>query len=307
MSTRLRVGLVLGGGGLSGMAFHAGVLTALSTLWDARTAEVIVGTSAGSMSTALMRAGFPPADYVARVTGSSMSSEGRRVLSGLGPRRPAARRGRVVPLPASPGLLRTAVRRPWRLPPAVWASAAMPAGSVPSDPSITAFTTLLPTWPAEVTWVVAVRLSDGARVVFGRDEYPPMGDAIAASTAIPGYFRPVLIGGQRFVDGGAWSMHSLDLLAGAGLDLVIVSAPMSTADQFAPEAGNLLRVPVRRQLDREAAKVRAAGTRVVIFQPDAALRRVMGSNAMDVTRRAPVARAVARHVSARLAADPLLP
>ena len=105
-----------------------------------------------------------------------------------------------------------------------------------------------------------------------------MGDAIAASTAIPGYFRPVLIGGQRFVDGGAWSMHSLDLLAGAGLDLVIVSAPMSTADLVAPEAGNLLRVPVRRQLDREVAKVRAAGTRVVTFQPDAALRHVMGSN-----------------------------
>ena len=213
----------------------------------------------------------------------------------------------MVPLPAAPGLLRTAVRRPWRLPPTVLGSAALPTGTVPIDPGITAFTTLLPTWPAEVTWVVAVRLSDGARVVFGRDEYPPMGDAIAASMAIPGYFRPVLIGGQRFVDGGAWSMHSLDLLAGAGLDLVIVSAPMSTADLVAAEAGTWCASPVRRQLDREAAKVRAAGTRVVIFQPDAALRRVMGSNTMDVTRRAPVALAVARHVSARLAADPLLP
>ena len=82
---------------MSGMAFHAGVLTALSEVWDARKAEVIVGTSAGSTSAALMRAGFPPADYVARVTGSSMSGEGRRVLSGLGPLRPAAPRGRVVP------------------------------------------------------------------------------------------------------------------------------------------------------------------------------------------------------------------
>ena len=116
-----------------------------------------------------------------------------------------------------------------------------------------------------------------------------------------------MIDGQRFVDGGAWSMHSLDLLAGAGLDLVIVSAPMSTTDLVAAEAGNLVRVAVRRQLDREAAKVRAGGTRVVIFQPDAALRRLMGANPMDVNRRAPVALAVARHVSARLAADPLLP
>ena len=85
----MRIGLVLGGGGVTGIAFHAGVLTALARVWDARTAEVIVGTSAGSLSTALMRAGFPPADYVPQVTGAAMSGEGQRVLSGLGPVGPA--------------------------------------------------------------------------------------------------------------------------------------------------------------------------------------------------------------------------
>jgi NTE family protein len=55
---------VLGAGGLTGTAFHAGVLTALAedAGWDARDAEVIVGTSAGSIGAALMRAGFPPRD-----------------------------------------------------------------------------------------------------------------------------------------------------------------------------------------------------------------------------------------------------
>lgn len=303
----MRIGLVLGGGGMSGIAFHAGVITALSGVWDARTAEAIVGTSAGSTSAALMRAGFPPADYVPRVTGAEMSGEGKRILSGLGAVGPQAPRTRGTLRPSAPGLLRAVGRRPRRLPPTVWGSAVLPSGTVPIDPGITAFTKLLPTWPAAQTWIVAVRLSDGSRVVFGRDQFPPMGDAVSASIAIPGYFKPVVIDGERFVDGGAWSMHSLDLLAGQGLDLAIVSAPMSTADLVAAEPGNLVRAAVRRQLDREAAKVRAAGTRVLIFQPDAALRRVMGINAMDVNRRAPVALAVSRHVSARLAAEPLFP
>ena len=42
---------MLGAGGAVGHAFHAGVLAALSdeTGWDAGDAEVIVGTSAGSL------------------------------------------------------------------------------------------------------------------------------------------------------------------------------------------------------------------------------------------------------------------
>lgn len=73
----MRIGLALGGGGLTGTAFHAGVLTALADHFDAREAKIIVGTSAGSTAAALMRSGFPPKDYVARVAGLPMSAEGR--------------------------------------------------------------------------------------------------------------------------------------------------------------------------------------------------------------------------------------
>ena len=54
-----RIGLVLGAGGVIGHAFHAGVLAALAddTGWDPRRADVIVGTSAGSIAGALLRAG----------------------------------------------------------------------------------------------------------------------------------------------------------------------------------------------------------------------------------------------------------
>src|SRR3954454_20457205 len=77
-----RIGLVLGAGGEVGHAFHAGVLAALAdvTGWDARDAEVVVGTSAGSLVGALVRAGVSGSDLVARVNGQELSEAGRLLL-----------------------------------------------------------------------------------------------------------------------------------------------------------------------------------------------------------------------------------
>src|SRR4051812_50070726 len=72
-----RVGLVLGAGGPVGHAFHSGVLAALAEGgWDARDAAVIVGTSIGAVTGALLRAGVSPADLHARATGRPMSEDG---------------------------------------------------------------------------------------------------------------------------------------------------------------------------------------------------------------------------------------
>jgi NTE family protein len=153
----------------------------------------------------------------------------------------------------------------------------------------------LPGWPDQPMWICAVSLSSGRRVVFGRDVQASVPDAVAASCALPGYFKPVTVGDERFVDGGAWSLLNLDLLAGLGLDLVVVSAPLSTTDWIAIDPGNALRVPARVQLEREAAHVRRSGTPVLVFQPDARLRRVMGIDAMDARQRPPVALATREH------------
>ena len=123
---------------------------------------------------------------------------------------------------------------------------------------------------------------------------------MAASCAVPGYFEPVLIDGRRFVDGGAYSLVSLDLLAGLGLDAVVVSAPLSTLDWVAADAGNALRLPARAQLEREAARVRRSGTRVVVVQPDARMRRIMGTNTMVAAKRPPVALAAPSFAGALL-------
>ncbi|MEZ5184433.1 MAG: patatin-like phospholipase family protein [Candidatus Nanopelagicales bacterium] len=293
----MRIGLALGGGGLTGTAFHAGVLTALADHFDAREADVIVGTSAGSTAAALMRSGFPPRDYVARVAGLPMSAEGEAILGSMPPLSdpgPPARRRRA---PASADLARAVARRPWRYRPGVALSALLPAGTRPVDPGARRLRALFDGWPEKPTWIVAVDLRTGRRVAFGRDAHADVGDAVAASCAVPGYFEPVAIGGRDYVDGGAYSMLSLDLLADQDLDVVIVSAPLSTSDWLAADPGNAPRAAMRAQLEREARKVRASGTRIVAVQPDAALRRIMGTNSMVVAKRAPVALATREYAT----------
>src|SRR5215217_8070859 len=79
----MRVGLVLGGGGLVGASWLIGALEALEseTGWSPSEADLIVGTSAGSVVGALMAEGIPPAFMNAYASGRALDemaeSEGR--------------------------------------------------------------------------------------------------------------------------------------------------------------------------------------------------------------------------------------
>ena len=302
MAAMPRIGVVLGAGGAVGHAFHAGVLAELAdaTGWDPRDAEVVVGTSAGSVVGALLRAGISAPDLAARATGAPLSPEGALLAARAGrpasiPSRPRFRVG-GLPRMASPGTFaRAAFPRFPLVRPGALAAAALPAGQVPTELVAAGLRPLFNSgWPDRELWVCAVRLGTGRLVVFGREgarEGVDVADAVAASCAIPAFFEPVEIAGVRYVDGGAHSPTNLDLLAGLGLDLVVVVSPMSVA-------GNRLRpsldLPARRMarlyLGREAARVRRAGTPVLAFQPAAADLAVMGLNAMDPARRGPVTR-----------------
>jgi NTE family protein len=302
-----RVALVLGGGGLTGTAFHAGVLAGLAdaTGWDPRDAALIVGTSAGSTSAALLRAGLPPADLVARMTGAPLSEEGARVLGDLGPLHRPPKVGRTAARPAAPHLVGSLARHPSRFRPGVAAAALLPEGTRSVAESVSGISDLFPTWPERPTWICTVRLDDGHRVVFGRDAQATMREAISASCAIPGYYAPVLIDGRRHVDGGTWSAHNLDLVAGQDVALVVVSAPMSVADPRPTDWASWLRIPVRHRLDRERAMVRRSGLEVVALQPDRALCEVMGAQTMRLSRRGPVAEATRAHVATLVADGPI--
>ena len=293
-----RIGLVLGAGGMVGHAYHAGVLAALQQElgWDARRAELIVGTSAGSGVAALLRAGMPPVDLRARASGASLSPEGEAVAARAG--LPAGTFPVLRPSfdftagMAAPARLLAAARRPWNARLGTVAAAVLPAGQVSPELVAAPFRPLFDTWPGDGLWICAVDLDRGERVVFGRAGAPSVtvADAVAASCAIPGFFEPVTIDGARYVDGGAHSPTNLDVLGGQSLDLVIVSSSMSASRGAPRPAPDLAaRRLFRLYLTREAAVMRRRGVPVVAFQPSTDDRMVMGTNAMDPDRRGPVA------------------
>jgi NTE family protein len=297
------IALVLGAGGAVGSAWHAGVLAALDevTGWDARTADLVVGTSAGSIIASSLRAGLAPADHLARAMGKPLSDEGERILEGIDdfarielPDRPLLSLP-SVPVPAALQLLPAALA-PWTpTRPRAAVVGMLPRGRVPIDALADRIRALNGgAWPEAPTWICTLRLSDGQRVVFGRDdvEVDDLGTAVHASCAVAGVFEPVPIGDHDYVDGGAHSPTNIDLLAGLGFDLVVVSSPMSTDVSGAGGLRDLgdLAVSVASlggralptwSLRRETSQVRATGTPVLTIQPTAADLPVLGLNSLD--------------------------
>jgi NTE family protein len=285
-----RIGLVVGAGGSVGHAYHAGVLAAIAeaTGWSPNSAELIVGTSAGSIVAALLRAGLSAADLANTSLRRPLSNAGAALMARTGTRTrlatPGPQHADLGRGPASASLL----LRPWGVRLGTLAAALLPSGTVSTEAVAAGVRAIYGTaWPDRPTWICSVRLDDGRLVVFGRKGSPPaaMAEAVAASCAIPAYFQPVVIGGRRYVDGGSHSVTNADLLAGAGLDLVIVSCPMgATRDAVTMGIDLPLRASVRARLSQEVDKVRRAGTPVLTLQPTREVRGAMGNNPMDPRR-----------------------
>jgi NTE family protein len=301
--------MVLGAGGSVGVAYHGAVVAALeeATGWDPRSAAVIVGTSAGSITAAMLRAGVPAADLARISEGKPLSEEGAHFAQIGRPRRPRPQPGdflRIRPM-ADPHALVHALTHPLCHSATALVAAMMPAGGIPTHRISTGVNTVFAgAWPSDPLWVCAVNLREGKRVVFGRPGAPPaqVGTAVAASAAIPGYFQPVTVGGHRYVDGGVHSMVNVDLVAGLDLDLVLVSAPMSDASSrpsFA--ADSLWRLALRARLHAELGALRHTETEVALIEPSRRVIMAMGLNPMDARRRGPVSRATTQSVHEWLA------
>ena len=313
----MKVGLVLGAGGVLGGAWLTGALDALAreSEWDPAAAEYIVGTSAGSMIGALVASGIPPWFMVAHSRGE--------VFEGLnGPDgRPAAQADRAAGavfklhrgLPMiGPGSLRmafTSLRNPLRHTPLQMLAGWLPAGIVSTD-SLQELVrrAVADEWVAHPNfWAVACDYQSGRRVPFGRIDAPSadIAQAVAASCAIPGFYRPVRINGRRYVDGGVCSVSNLDLVAGRGLDLVICLNPLTSSDK---EEGLLDLLPVftngsgRRRLAHEERKLRRFGSEVLVIEPTAEDRAGMGRNWMNGERRRQVIETARRTVAKQLRA-----
>jgi len=292
-----RIGLALGAGGVLGGAWLAGALTALraATGWEPGTAHVLLGTSAGSVFTALMAGGLAATRLLPLAPAAALQ-DSRWVLAGLAAEEAYRRPGRRSGLgPGSIGMALRAVRERAGL---RTLCGLLPRGLVPTAAIEATVRRAVPFgWaPRSGCWIVACDYATGERVVFGRDPLPrpSLAAAVAASCAIPGYFRPVPVGSRLYVDGGLHSLSNLDLLAGHRLDLVVALNPMSgpvVRAGWHPMARltAAMRRNGARQVAKEMAELARHGTRVLLLEPTERDLAEIGDDMMDPSRVARVA------------------
>jgi NTE family protein len=294
-----RRGVVLGAGGVLGAAWTIGALTAVQEEygWDPREAEVLIGTSAGSVLAAFLGCGISVEQLLNHQKGivapgdPQIDYDPDRDSGGALPPRPKIRIG-------SPRGVLSSALRPWKVTPMGALSTVLPQGRGTLAPLGRLVDAVLPDggWaPHPRTWVVAMDYDSGRRVPFGRGGAPKadLRDAVMASCAIPGWYAPVSIAGRRYVDGGACSPTSIDLVSRLGLDEVVVLSPMSSLHYDTPTAvaarieRRFRRLSTKRVIG-EVKKVAGTGTKVTLLGPGAEDLAVIGANMMDPRRRVQV-------------------
>ena len=266
------IGVVFSAGGPKGDPWHSGVVGALAehTGFDARTAELLVGTSAGSFTSTALRAGLAPIDIENRHLGRDLTPEGQAIT------------GRIVtpyeePLversfaPSSPAMTLRAAWPPWKVDPVRFAIGILPTGTRNGEAIATRVDELLPDgWPSRPLWIVAVRTNDGKRIVFGRDDVRGTpGEASQASSAIPAIYTPTRIGEREYIDGAVHSSTNADLVASLGFDLVIISSVKTATPAARSWTGDAERMWFSNKLDAEVAEIRSTGTAVMVVEPNA--------------------------------------
>ncbi len=259
--------LVLGGGGIAGIAWELGLLSGLAAAGvDVRDADLVVGTSAGSIVGTLLRTGtdleeahaaqlgpVPATERAVQFDGASFFAAFAEALAGVSGQQEA--RARIGALALRAQTMPESERR------------AVIGARIGS-----------PEWPDARLVVTAIDTADGEFLAIDRDTGIPLLDAVAASCAVPGVYPPITIGDRRFMDGGLRTATNADLAAGH--DRVLVVAPM------AGMAGS----PLGPSLDEELATLRRDGEAHLVLADDTALA-AFGTNPLDPATREPSARA----------------
>lgn len=251
--------LVLGGGGVAGIAWETGVLAGLADSGvDVTTADRIIGTSAGSTVAAQITSGLSLPDLLARQTDPALQSPelppGNIPMEELWARfqqisesslDPAGQRREIGALALGAETVSEARRREV-------IEARLPVHD----------------WPVRDLVIVALDALTGEPRLFGPDSGVGLVDAVAASCAVPGVWPCVTIDGARYMDGGVRAATNADLAA--GFDRVLVLAPV-------PDLG-------------EPSWARLEGT-VEVIEPDQASLTAFGANPLAPETRTPSAEA----------------
>jgi NTE family protein len=256
--------LVLGGGGVTGVAWEIGLLTGLAARGvDLSDADLVVGTSAGSVVGVDVRSGVGMAElYQAQLAPPSGEIKAKLGLAVM------LKYGRAMAFRRDPVVARTRV-----------GAMALRARTQPEASRRAVIESRLPVreWPAGRLQITAVEAATGEFVTFDAASGVGLVDAVGASCAVPGIWPPVTIDGKRYIDGGMRSPANADLAAGHRR--VVVVAPL--AQGFGAIA----------RLSSQVRELREQGTEVVVIKPDKAALRAIGRNVLDPARRAAAARA----------------
>lgn len=303
----LRRAIVIGGGGVLGGTWAVGALSALEAELGiaARDVDLLVGTSAGSVLAALIASGVSTGELrqeygEEKVTSGPLAGYEWNPVRATGGSRPGWPR---ILRPGSPKLFGSGLLNFGELPITAVLSGLLPPGakSLERVGHLIDAVSPLGEW-AQVgvhstgnnpaVWIVAMDYETGKRVVFGRAGAPhaSLSEAVMASCAIPGWFAPVRIGSRTYVDGGAVSATSIDVVSHEGYDEVYVIAPMSLTQSDHPKSltaklERQWRGVVARTAAGEITDVVAGGAQVFMASPTAEDLTAIGTNLMDSTRR----------------------
>ncbi|GAB1516639.1 patatin-like phospholipase family protein [Actinophytocola sp. KF-1] len=271
MTTRA---LVLGGGGLAGIAWETGLLAGLAAAGtDVAGADFLLGTSAGSVVATQLATGVPLPDLLDRQVDPARQNR-ELAPAGLSHLALWEELTSATEQPADPAEAR---RRQGRF--------ALAADTVPEAERRAVIAARLPVheWPARRLAVVAVEAVSGEPAVFDRESGVDLVDAVAASCAVPGVWPPVTIGGTRYVDGGVRSLNNADLAA--GYDRVLVVAPVTDPQTAA-----------------QVAALTERGAHVEVVTPDERTAAIFAGDPLDPAVRTPAARAGLAQAGATVAA-----
>ncbi len=261
-------GLVLGGGGVVGVAWETGVLLGLAEGGaDVLDADLIVGTSAGATVGAQVTSGVALGELYARQLGPSETSG----------EIPVAVSGQSFVDRFTDVMKRAATPREGRIAVAAL-SRTEPTASAGERRAVIERRLPVHTWPDRDLRLATVDAATGELVMFTRASGVSLVDAVAASCAVPGVWPAVAIGGRTYVDGGARSGTNADVAAAC--DVVVVISPVL--------------IGPLSLLDAEAAgAVRAVAARpsTVVVEADPEALVAMGTSPLDPANRAPAARA----------------
>jgi NTE family protein len=261
--------LVLGGGGVAGIAWTTGLLTGLADHGqDLTGADLIIGTSAGSAVAAQVTGGLPLGELFARQ--AEPSHQTPEIPVDIDFEKFAADFGGALTGATNPAEVRRGVGQ-----------LALTAETVSEVDRRAVIEARLPShdWPERRLVIVAVDAETGEPRRFDRASGVSLVDAVAASCAVPGVWPPVTIDGRRYVDGGVRSAENADYAAGSSR--ITVVAPLGLDSPLPAEK------PLLTVLD----ELRAAGAEVALITPDEASVAAIGQNPLDPSTRTPAAEA----------------